>query len=201
MVRTGVDRKAREAGVDERRIPPGQYYTDKWPVLHAGGVPRIDPATWALRVCGLVERELLLTADDLRSLERREVTVDIHCVTRWTMIDRRFAGTPVASLLAAAGPLPAARFVVAHAQQGYTAGLPLAALQDDDVLLADEAEGAPLAPEHGGPLRLLVPSRYFWKSAKWLRALEVRADDQPGFWESFGYHANADPWREERHGS
>jgi DMSO/TMAO reductase YedYZ molybdopterin-dependent catalytic subunit len=200
VVRTGVDRKAREAGVDEGRIPPGQYYTDKWPVLHAGGVPAIDPATWAVRVHGLVERELLVTLADLRSLGRREVTADIHCVTRWTMLGRRFAGVPAASLLAAAGPLPAARHVVAHAEQGYSSNLPLAALQEDGALLADEAEGVPLPPEHGGPLRLLVPSRYFWKSAKWLRALELRADDRPGFWERHGYHANADPWREERHG-
>lgn len=186
--------------MDEARIPPGQYYTDKWPVLHAAGVPRIDPATWGIRVFGLVKNELRLTIPDLLSLGTREVVVDIHCVTRWTKLDMPWRGVPFTAVEAAAEPLDEARFVIAHAEQGYTANLPIEALRSDDVLLATEAEGAPLTAEHGGPLRLMVPSRYFWKSAKWLLGLEFGAGDRPGFWEGYGYHNDADPWREERYG-
>jgi len=198
--RTGADRRVRPAGVDQSRIPPGQYATDKWPVLHAAGIPRADPGTWELRVFGLVRNELRLSLADLLALGTREVTVDIHCVTRWTKLDMCWRGVPFAALEAAAGPLDAARYVIAHAEQGYTANLPVEALRAEQVLLAHEAEGRPLTAEHGGPLRLLVPSRYFWKSAKWLRGLEFAAADRPGFWEGYGYHNDADPWREQRYG-
>jgi DMSO/TMAO reductase YedYZ molybdopterin-dependent catalytic subunit len=200
LFRSSADRKARQAGIDAARIPPGQYFTDKWPVLHAGGVPRVDLASWTFRVFGLVENPLELDWQALLALGSKEVTADIHCVTRWTKLDMPWKGVPMRAVLEAARPLPDARFAIAHAEQGFTANLPLSALQDDDVLLAYEAEGQPLTPEHGFPLRLFVPSRYFWKSAKWLRGLELAADDRPGFWEGYGYHNDADPWREERYG-
>ena len=200
LFRSSTDRKAKAAGIDPARIPPGQYYTDKWPVLHAGGVPRVNLETWTFRIFGLVENELTLSWDELLALGSKEVTTDIHCVTRWTKLDMPWKGVPLRAVLDAARPLPEARFAIAHAEQGYTANLPLEALEDDDALLAYEADGMPLTPDHGFPLRLFVPSRYFWKSAKWLRGLELTDTDRPGFWEGYGYHNDADPWQEERYG-
>jgi DMSO/TMAO reductase YedYZ molybdopterin-dependent catalytic subunit len=199
MARTGIDRKAREVGIDESRIPPGQYYTDKWPVLHAGSVPHVDPAAWDFRAFGLVRHPLRLSLDELKALGERETVADIHCVTRWSRLDVPWRGVPVRAILAAVEPLESVRFVIAHAEQGFTANLPLEAVDDDAALLAYEADGAPLTPEHGHPLRLMVPSRYFWKSAKWLRGLEFSDVDKPGFWEGYGYHNDADPWKEERY--
>jgi len=200
LFRSNVDRKAREAGVDPARIPPGQYYTDKWPVLHAGGVPKVDVATWDLRVFGLVKQPIRIGYEELAAMQMREQSSDIHCVTRWTKLDMPWKGVPVRTLIEQAEPLESARFVIAHAEQGYTSNLPIEALLDDDALVAFEAEGAPLSAEHGGPVRLVVPSRYFWKSAKWLRGLELSDVDKPGFWEGYGYHNEGDPWREERYG-
>ena len=188
------------AGIDESRIPPGQYYTDKWPVLHAGGVPRIDLATWDFRVFGLVRNPIRVTFDELVALGTQEQSSDIHCVTRWTKLDMPWKGVPMRAVLDLVQPLDRARFVIAHAEQGFSANLPLEAVDADDAMLAYEAEGAPLTPEHGFPLRLLAPSRYFWKSAKWLRGLEITDVDRPGFWEGYGYHNDADPWKEERYG-
>ena len=188
------------AGIDESRIPPGQYYTDKWPVLHAGGVPRIDLATWDFRVFGLVRNPIRVTFDELVALGTQEQSSDIHCVTRWTKLDMPWKGVPMRAVLDLVQPLNRARFVIAHAEQGFSANLPLEAVDADDAMLAYEAEGAPLTPEHGFPLRLLAPSRYFWKSAKWLRGLEITDVDRPGFWEGYGYHNDADPWNEERYG-
>ena len=200
MARTGIDRKAREAGIDESRIPPGQYYTDKWPVLHAGSVPHVDPAAWDFRAFGLVRHPLRLSLDELKALGERETVADIHCVTRWSRLDVPWRGVPVRAILAAVEPLESVRFVIAHAEQGFTANLPLEAVDDDAALLAYEADGAPLTQEHGYPLRLLVPKRYFWKSAKWLHGLEFLPEDRPGFWENYGYHNEADPFLEERYG-
>ena len=188
------------AGIDESRIPPGQYYTDKWPVLHAGGVPRIDLATWDFRVFGLVRNPIRVSFDELVALGTQEQSSDIHCVTRWTKLDMPWKGVPMRAVLDLVQPLDRARFVIAHAEQGFSANLPLEAVDADDAILAYEAEGAPLTPEHGFPLRLLAPSRYFWKSAKWLRGLEITDVDRPGFWEGYGYHNDADPWKEERYG-
>ena len=188
------------AGIDESRIPPGQYYTDKWPVLHAGGVPRIDLATWDFRVFGLVRNPIRVSFDELVALGTQEQSSDIHCVTRWTKLDMPWKGVPMRAVLDLVQPLDRARFVIAHAEQGFSANLPLEAVDADDAMLAYEAEGAPLTPEHGFPLRLLAPSRYFWKSAKWLRGLEITDVDRPGFWEGYGYHNDADPWNEERYG-
>jgi DMSO/TMAO reductase YedYZ molybdopterin-dependent catalytic subunit len=180
------------------RVPPGQYLTEKFPVLHYGSVPRVDLATWDLRVYGSVDSPLTLSWDELRGLPRKAITTDIHCVTRWSKLDTTWEGVPIQALLELAGIQPTATHVVAHAEQGYTTNLPLDVLDDDDVLLADTYDGAPLEPEHGYPLRLVVPKRYFWKSAKWIRALEFLDHDIPGFWERYGYHNEGDPWREER---
>ena len=143
---------------------------------------------------------LRLSFDGLRALGERQTVADIHCVTRWSRLDMPWRGVPVRAILAAVEPLDSVRFVIAHAEQGFTANLPIEALDDDAALLAYEADGAPLTAEHGYPLRLMVPSRYFWKSAKWLRGLEFSDVDRPGFWEGYGYHNDADPWKEERYG-
>ena len=200
LFRTKAERKLVERGLDPSRLPPGQYLTEKWPVLHAGTVPNTDLATWDFRVFGEVEEPLALTWEQLQELPSRQVTVDIHCVTRWSRFDTSFRGVHWSQVAKLVRPRPSARFVIAHAEQGFTANLPLEALEDENALIAYEADGEPLTPEHGWPLRLMVPSRYFWKSAKWLRGLELTAVDQPGFWERYGYHNDADPWREERYG-
>ena len=200
LFRTKAEDKVRDAGFDPARLPPGQYLTEKWPVLHAGSVPRTDLATWDFRVWGEVERPVTLTWDALRELPTKEITIDIHCVTRWSRFDTSFRGVHWSELAKLVRPRPSARFVVAHAEQGFTANVPIEAIEDEYALVAYEADGAPLTAEHGWPLRLVVPSRYFWKSAKWLRGLELRATDQPGFWERYGYHNDADYWKEERYG-
>jgi DMSO/TMAO reductase YedYZ molybdopterin-dependent catalytic subunit len=184
---------------DLPRVPPGQFVTNGWPVLHYGGVPSFDPQTWDFKVWGLVERPLRLDYEEFRRLPTTELETDIHCVTRWSKLGQRWEGVPMRHVLDLVQPKPEAQFVIAHSEQGFTANLPLEALQDDDVLLAHRADGEDLTPEHGWPLRLFVPQRYFWKSAKWLRGLEFTAEDQPGFWEQNGYNNNADPWKEERY--
>ena len=200
MFRSRAEKKVADAGYDPARLPPGQYLTGKWPVLHAGTVPKVDLATWDFRVWGDVENPIRLSWEELEYLPAAEVTVDIHCVTRWSRFDTSFRGVHWRDLAELVRPKPSARFVVAHAEQGYTSNLPLEALEADDALIAYEADGEPLTPDHGWPLRLMVPSRYFWKSAKWLRGLELLDQDQPGFWERYGYNNNADFWKEERYG-
>ena len=190
--------RPRPSDEQRRRTPPGQYLSEKWPVLHYGSVPRTDPATWDFKVWGEVEQPLDLSWVEFQALPRKTVHCDIHCVTRWSKLDTEFGGVPIQAILERAGLKPSARFVVAHCEQGYTTNLPLTVLDDDDVLLADTYAGAPLEPEHGYPLRLLVPKRYFWKSAKWIRGLQFLDHDVPGFWERYGYHNDADPWKEER---
>lgn len=182
----------------EPRLPPGQVLTEKWPVLHYGSVPSTDLAAWDLRVTGRVESPARWTWDEFQALPRVEVHSDIHCVTRWSRYDNRWSGVALREVLSIVRPKPEARFAIVHAEQGFTANLPLEELVQDDVLLADRHDGQPLTPEHGWPLRLVVPRRYFWKSAKWVRAIELVDRDQPGFWERNGYHNDADPWREER---
>jgi DMSO/TMAO reductase YedYZ molybdopterin-dependent catalytic subunit len=184
---------------DLSRVPPGQFVTNGWPVLHYGGVPSFDPQTWDFKVWGLVERPLRLDYEEFRDLPTTELETDIHCVTRWSKLGQRWEGVPMRHILDLVQPKPEAQFVIAHSEQGFTANLPLEALLDDDVLLAHRADGEDLTPEHGWPLRLFVPQRYFWKSAKWLRGLELTAEDRPGFWEQNGYNNNADPWKEERY--
>jgi len=200
VFRGRAERKVREAGYDPARLPPGQYLTEKWPVLHAGEVPRVDLATWSLRVFGEVEQELELSWAEFNELPRSSNVQDIHCVTRWSRFDTAFDGVHWRELAALCLPKPSARFVVAHAEHGYTANVPLASIEADDALLATHADGEPLEPDHGAPVRLVVPGKYFWKSAKWLRGLELASVDQPGFWERYGYSNDADPWKEERYG-
>ena len=187
-----------ESPRQEPRLPTGQVKTDKWPVLHYGSVPRVELADWDLRVDGLVGRPLRWTWEEFEKLPRVQVKSDIHCVTRWSRFDNLWSGVSLRWVLEQAQPKSEAKFVVVHAEQGFTTNLPLAELDQDDVLLADKHDGTPLTPDHGWPLRLVVPRRYFWKSAKWVRRIELVASDQPGFWERNGYHNAADPWKEER---
>jgi DMSO/TMAO reductase YedYZ molybdopterin-dependent catalytic subunit len=200
VFRGRAERKVADAGYDPARLPPGQYLTDKWPVLHAGTVPETDLATWDFKVYGEVESPITLAWEELDALPKTENVQDIHCVTRWSRFDARFSGVHWREVAKLVRPKPSARFVVAHAEQGFTSNVPLEFLEDDLALLATHADGEPLTPEHGWPLRLVIPGKYFWKSAKWLRAIELRATDEPGFWERYGYHNDADPWREERYG-
>ena len=199
LFRSKAEAKVIEAGYDPARLPPGQYLTEKWPVLHAGTVPAVDLTTWDLSISGEVERPLTLTWEQLLELPSREITVDIHCVTRWSRFDTTFKGVHWSELAKLVAPKPSGRFVVAQAEQGFTSNVPLAAIEDEDALIAYEADGEPLTPDHGWPARLVVPSRYFWKSAKWLRGLELLDHDEPGFWERYGYNNNADYSKEERY--
>ena len=200
MFRGRAEKKVLEAGYDPARLPPGQYLTEKWPVLHAGPIPGTDLAAWDLVVSGEVRSSIRLSWDEFNRLPKTEVTEDIHCVTRWSRFDVMFEGVHWNALEALVRSLPSARYVVAHAEQGYTSNVPIAFLRHPEALLATHADGAPLTPEHGGPLRLVVPGKYFWKSAKWLREIELTANDRPGFWERYGYHNDADPFKEERYG-
>jgi len=196
VFRSRAERKVEELGYDPARLPPGQYLTEKWPVLHAGDVPDVDLATWDFGVWGEVESPLQLSWERLNELPTVEVRQDIHCVTRWSRFDTTFRGVPWSAV---AEPKPSARFAIAHAEQGYTANVPASFLDQEGAMLATHADGEPLTPEHGWPLRLVVPGKYFWKSAKWLRGIELSASDMPGFWERYGYHNDADPWEEERY--
>ena len=185
---------------DAKRLPPGQVLTRKWPVLHYGTVPDVDTARWKFAFIGAVSSPLELTWAELASLPRQETACDIHCVTRWSRLDNIFGGVPVQALLQRARPLPSARFVLVHAEQGFTTNVPLADLDRPANLLALTHDGEPLTPEHGGPVRLLIPHLYLWKSAKWVRGFELLEEDYPGFWEQNGYHMRGDPWAEERYG-
>jgi DMSO/TMAO reductase YedYZ molybdopterin-dependent catalytic subunit len=187
-----------ESPKQEPRLPPGQVRTEKWPVLHYGSVPRVDLSKWDFRIFGEVERPGRWTWEEFQALPRAAVRSDIHCVTRWSRFDNLWEGVSTKALLEAAGLKPTARFAIARAEQNFTANLPLSELLQDDVLLADRHDGHELTKDHGWPLRLVVPRRYFWKSAKWIRAIEIVPEDHPGFWEQNGYHNDADPWREER---
>ena len=200
LFRSKAEQKVLDAGYDPTRLPPGQYLTEKWPVLHAGSIPSTDLATWDFRVFGEVGSELRLSWDDLTELPATENVQDIHCVTRWSRFDTQFKGVHWRELAKLVDPKPSADFVIAHAEQGYTANIPISFLEDENALLAYEADGEPLELEHGWPLRLVIPGKYFWKSAKWLRGIELSSIDRPGFWERYGYHNDADPWKEERYG-
>jgi DMSO/TMAO reductase YedYZ molybdopterin-dependent catalytic subunit len=200
LFRSKAEEKVREAGYDPARLPPGQYLTEKWPVLHAGSVPNADLATWDFRVWGEVEEPVTLSWAGFDALPKTENVQDIHCVTRWSRFDASFEGVHWSELAKLARPKPTARFVIAHAEAGFTSNVPLSFLEDPNALLATHADGEPLSPEHGYPLRLVIPGKYFWKSAKWLRAIELSSIDRPGFWERYGYHNDADPWRQERYG-
>jgi DMSO/TMAO reductase YedYZ molybdopterin-dependent catalytic subunit len=201
VFRSKAEKKVLELGYDPARLPPGQYLTEKWPVLHAGSVASYkDLSTWTLRVFGEVENPVELTWEQFNELPRASNVQDIHCVTRWSHFDMQFDGVHWRDLAKLVQPKRSARFVVAHAEAGFTANAPLSFLEDENALLATHGAGEPLTPDHGYPVRLVIPGKYFWKSAKWLRGIELTADDRPGFWERYGYNNNADPWQEERYG-
>lgn len=182
------------------RMPPGQVRTNSWPVLHAGTVPsELTPATWSLNLHGEVDHPQVLSYRELLALPQKELACDIHCVTSWSRLGTRWRGVPFLTVEALVAPRPSARFVVMECEQGFTTSLPLDALRDEDVLLAHSVDGGPLPLDHGGPVRMLVPKRYFYKSAKWLRGLRFVREDEPGFWEVRGYSNIADPWAETRY--
>jgi len=193
--------KLEEEARREKRLPPGQVLTRKFPVLHYGQVPHYeDLSRWDLRIFGLVAEEKVLSWEEFNRLPKVQIVADIHCVTRWSMLDTVWEGVRFRDLLDACNiePAPEARYVMVHAEYGFTTNLPLSVMLDDDVLLATHFDGKPLTPEHGYPLRLVVPKKYFWKSAKWVRGIEFMAEDKLGFWEQAGYNNVADPWRELR---
>lgn len=181
-----------------KRVPPGQRLVKTWPVLHYGPIPTSDGSDWDLEVSGLVENPFSLTYDELKALGPQDVQADMHCVTGWSTLDNRWTGVPFRVLAERAKPMPDANWVIARCEYGYTSDLSLEAMMDDDVLVAWAHDGEDLTPEHGYPLRAVAPTRYGWKSAKWLRGVEVMAEDRLGFWEQYGYHSNADHWQEER---
>jgi DMSO/TMAO reductase YedYZ molybdopterin-dependent catalytic subunit len=185
-----------------QRIPPGQSRTEKWPVLDASGPPRINLAGWKLRVFGSVHQPREWNWQEFLELPRVRVFADFHCVTRWSRLSNVWEGVSVKEIMAhAGGPLPEAGFVLAHGYDcGFTTNIPLADFLANDALIAVAHDGEPLSLDHGGPARLIVPQLYAWKSAKWVKALELLNRDQAGFWESNGYHMRGDPWTEQRHG-
>ena len=201
MFRGKAEKKVLAAGYDPARLPPGQYLTEKWPVLHAGSAASYpaDLDGWDFTLSGEIDNPLTLTWEQLSELPRVEVTQDIHCVTRWSRFDASFEGIPWSALRELAGPRPTARFAIVHAEAGFTANVPIDFLEREGAMLATHADGEPLSRDHGWPLRLIVPGKYFWKSAKWLRGIELTAEDHPGFWERYGYHNDADPFKEERY--
>ncbi|HVD71045.1 MAG TPA: sulfite oxidase-like oxidoreductase [Actinomycetota bacterium] len=181
------------------RVPPGQRLVKSWPVLHFGSIPRFDGEHWELEVSGLVEEPFTLTYQELLDLPRVTVDADMHCVTGWTTLDNTWEGVSFRTIVERAKPTDEAKWVIAHGANGYTSDLSFEAMDDDDVLLAWRNHGEDLTAEHGWPLRLVVPKRYAWKSAKWLTGLEFTAKNSRGFWEVRGYHIHAEPFAEERY--
>jgi len=192
----GFKGRRRDEG-DAARVPPGQYVTKDFPVLSAGPTPRTAPDDWTFTIRGEVDDAVSWTWDEFRALPSEDITVDIHCVTKWSKLDTSWQGVSIDTLLE--GVETAAEFVLAFCDGGYTTNLPLEDLTGHRAWIAYAYDGEPLHPEHGGPARLLVPHLYFWKSAKWVRGLELTPDDEPGFWEGYGYHNYGDPWREQRY--
>jgi DMSO/TMAO reductase YedYZ molybdopterin-dependent catalytic subunit len=187
----------RSGGVDPARVPPGQYVTRDFPVLSAGPTPHTPLTAWSFTIRGQIDEPLSWTWEDFLALPSETITVDIHCVTKWSKLDTVWKGVSLDTLLEHVETT--AQYVLAFCDGGYTTNLPLADLTGGRAWIAYEYGGEPLAPEHGGPARLLVPHLYFWKSAKWVRGLELRAEDEPGFWEYYGYHNYGDPWKEQRY--
>ena len=197
FVSRGFRGRRRDADVDASRIPPGQYLTDDFPVLSAGPTPHTPLASWDFSVIGAVDEPRGWTWDEFQALPSEEIVRDIHCVTKWSKLDTTWKGVAVDTLLD--GVDSSAEYVTAWSDGGYTTNLPLEDLLDGKAWVAFEYDDEPLDPEHGGPARLLVPHLYFWKSAKWVRGLELKLEDEPGFWETYGYHNYGDPWREQRY--
>ncbi|MCL4517837.1 MAG: sulfite oxidase-like oxidoreductase [Thaumarchaeota archaeon] len=181
------------------RLPPGQVLTNGWPILHAGSVPNVSKESWSLKVHGEVQNSLTFDYEGLLKLKKTSQICDIHCVTTWSKFDAMWEGVRFKDLMQLAKPTEKARFAVFECEQGFTTNLPLEVLYDDDVLVAYGTMGKELPLEHGGPVRMLVPKRYFYKSAKWLRGIRLVEHDEPGFWEIRGYSNSADPWNEERY--
>jgi DMSO/TMAO reductase YedYZ molybdopterin-dependent catalytic subunit len=195
--RKQLERQMRDAG----RLPPGQSLTLKWPVLQYGAVPRFDAAKWDFTVSGLVEKPVRFTWEEFNRLPQKVVVADMHCVTRWSRFDNRWEGVAVTDVLALAKVKPEARFALIHAEQHYTANLPLDDLMRPTALFALRHDGELLTAEHGYPVRLVVPHLYAWKSVKWVRGIELLSKDEPGFWEQNGYNMYGDPWKEQRFSS
>jgi DMSO/TMAO reductase YedYZ molybdopterin-dependent catalytic subunit len=187
----------RRADVSTERVPPGQYVTTDFPVLSAGPTPHRPTESWSFELRGELDEPRSWTWDQFTALPSEQITVDIHCVTKWSKLDTTWTGVSVDTLLA--GVDTSAEHIVAFCDGGYTTNLPLEDVLDGKGWVAYQYEGEPLDPEHGGPARLLVPHLYFWKSAKWVRGIELRHDDAPGFWEGYGYHNYGDPWKEQRY--
>jgi DMSO/TMAO reductase YedYZ molybdopterin-dependent catalytic subunit len=181
------------------RLPPSQKEVKNWPVLDLGVQPDVEPETWRLRITGLVDNPLAWTLPQFMMLPNNTFTSDIHCVTAWSRYDNHWQGVAAQTLLDLVRPKAEARHVVFHAYDGYTTNVKLDMFADSDVLLAHSWEGKPLPREHGGPVRVVIPQWYFWKSAKWVNRIELTAEDRPGFWEIRGYHNDGDPWKEERY--
>ena len=193
------ERREKERAMQQAgRLPPGQSLTLKWPILHEGSVPRFDTERWDFRVFGLVEKPIRLSWEEFTRLPMREVLADMHCVTRWSRFDVRWEGVPFSEVARLAGVKPEAHFVMVHAEQGYTANVPLEDLMRPTTLFALKHNGEPLPADHGYPVRLVVPHLYAWKSVKWVRGIEFLPQDAPGFWEQNGYHIYGDPWKEQR---
>ncbi len=187
-----------EAG--DGRLPPGQRLVKDWPVLDLGVQPKIPLSKWRLAVDGLVENPLSWDWDDFLAQPETEIVSDIHCVTAWSRYDNHWRGVSARHILATVRPGPEAEHIVFHGYDGYTTNVPRAMFEAPDVLIAHSWEGEPIPRGHGGPVRVVIPKLYFWKSAKWLKRIEFLAQDRPGFWEERGYHNEGDPWREERYG-
>jgi DMSO/TMAO reductase YedYZ molybdopterin-dependent catalytic subunit len=195
--RRELEKKAKAEG----RLPPGQSLTLKWPVLHAGDVPRFDPAKWDFKISGLVQAPRRLRWEEFRGLPQTEVTSDFHCVTRWSRLDNHWKGVLFTDVMKLVAVKPEAQFALILAEEGYTANVPLEDLLRPNVLFAFDHDGEPLTAEHGGPVRLIVPPLYAWKSVKWVRKFTLLDHDQLGFWERNGYHEYGDPWKEQRYSS
>ncbi len=192
-------RRAIALGIDPARLPPGQSPTEKWPVLSIEETPHTPREAWTLTVDGAVREPFTLSWAELTAQPPADWAGDVHCVTRWSKFGMDWRGVAAWPLIERARPLPGAGFLLAESEGGYTTNLPLADVRDHPALVATKADGASLEPEHGGPLRLLVPHLYLWKSVKWLTRLQILEQDELGFWERNGYHHRGDPWREERH--
>jgi DMSO/TMAO reductase YedYZ molybdopterin-dependent catalytic subunit len=184
----------------QNRLPPGQILTDKWPVLHHGSVQKIKPEEWAFRIHGLVEKERASTYREFTALPVVEVFSDIHCVTTWSRYNNTWEGVSTKTVKEMAAIKTGAKYVMVEGAGGFTTNLSLEDFFREDVLFALKHDGKPISAEHGGPVRLVVPRLYFWKSAKWVTGLRFMAEDEPGFWENNGYHMHGDPWTEERYG-
>jgi DMSO/TMAO reductase YedYZ molybdopterin-dependent catalytic subunit len=180
------------------RVPPGQHLVKDWPVLHYGNVPRMETSEWTFFISGLVDRELKLSYAEFEALPKVKVFSDIHCVTTWSRLDNTWEGPGTKTVAELVKVKPEARFVIVHGAGGFTTNLTLADFLSGDALFTFTHDGKPLTAEHGGPVRLIVPRLYFWKSAKWVTGIEFMAEDHPGFWERAGYHNHGDPWTEER---